>query len=115
MKLNDAFPSKYLKADDFDEPTPLTIESVNREEFKDEKTGEQKKKVAIHFEETPKVLICNRTNFKIISQVLGSEESDDWNGKKITLVNTDVEFKGETVAAIRVKKPKVLDKEKDTE
>jgi hypothetical protein len=110
MKIGQAFPSKYLKADDFDEATPLTIESVARIEFKDEKSGEVSQKVIIHFDETEKGMICNRTNFRTIAAVIGDEDSDNWNGKRITLYNADVEFKGETVQGIRVKKPKALDK-----
>jgi hypothetical protein len=104
MKLNDAFPSKYLQAEDFDKPTPLTIKTVGREEFTDTKTGEHNTKVALHFEETEQIMLCNRTNFKIIQSVTAEEDSDNWKGKVITLYNASVEFRGDTVSAIRVQK-----------
>lgn len=101
MKLSEAFPSKYLKAGDLPEDGtyPLTIEKVTIEEIGVSKD----KKPVIHFEETDKAMVCNKTNGNTIKKVLGSDDTDDWTGKTIHLYRAEVEFQGDMVEAIRVK------------
>ena len=57
----------------------------------------------IYFEEDHKGLVCNKTNAKTIARVTGSEDFEDWTGKKISLYRAEVEFQGDMVEAIRVK------------
>jgi hypothetical protein len=105
MNINDAFPSKYLKASDLpDEGSQaFTIEKIEIEEI-----GRNKeKKPVIYFEEGHKGLVCNKTNARTIAKLLGSEDSDDWTGKIISLFRAEVEFGGEMVESIRVR-PKVV-------
>ena len=104
MNLNDAFPSKYLKAGDLPEEgsQTVTIEKIGLEEVgRDKQT-----KPVIYFEELDRGLVCNKTNARTIARSLGSEDFDDWNGRKIALYRADVDFQGEMVEAIRVKLPK---------
>lgn len=101
MNVNDAFPSKYLKASDLPEhgTQSATIETVAIEEI-----GKQKdRKPVIHFSDLDKGLVCNKTNAKTIAKVLGTEEFDDWSGKTIHLARAEVEFCGEMVESIRVR------------
>jgi hypothetical protein len=101
MNRNDIFPSQYLKAADLPDEgaQTFTIEKVEIEEI-----GKNKeKKPVIHFHETNKGLVCNKTNWNTICKVAGSEESDEWAGKSIALYRAEVEFQGEMVEAIRVK------------
>jgi len=104
MKLNEAFPSNFLKAADLDDKdVTVTIESVTLETIdKDEKD----QKLIIAFKGKSKKLVCNKTNAKTIEKLYG-DDTDGWIGKKITLTPREVEFQGETVWAIRVslKKP----------
>lgn len=101
-KLNDLFPSKWLAAGDISgHGDPVTIAKLTQDVMPQ---GGDVKPV-IHFEESwLKPMILNKTNGKKITELLGSDDTDDWLGKKITLYNTQVEFKGEQVAGIRVKK-----------
>jgi len=102
MNRNDVFPSKYLKAGDLSEDgsgETFTIEKVEIEEIGMNKD----KKPVIHFEESDKAMVCNKTNWNTISKVLGSQDSDDWIGKEVQLYRAEVEFQGEMVEAIRVK------------
>jgi len=48
-------------------------------------------------------VVLNKTNAKIIASLHGNE-TDDWPGKKIILYATEVDFRGEIVDAIRVRK-----------
>lgn len=105
MRMNDAFPSKYLKAEDLEEgDLVVTISDVQFEEFKDPKTQRPDNKPVMHFEgKDSKPMVLNKTNYKVISQLLGSDDTDNWIGKKIALYATEVESFGETVLGIRVR------------
>jgi hypothetical protein len=105
MNINDAFPSKYLKASDLpDEGSQaFTIERIEIEEI-----GRNKeRKPVIYFVEIHKGLVCNKTNARTIAKLLGSEDSDEWTGKSISLFRAEVEFGGEMVESIRVR-PKAV-------
>ena len=101
MNINEAYPSKYLKAADLpDEGSQVaTIESVSVEEIGRDKES----KLVVSFSDIDKGLICNKTNARTIARALGSEECDDWVGRRIALYRTEVEFGGDMYDAIRVK------------
>lgn len=105
MTTNDVFPSKYLKASDLpgEGTQSFTIEKIEIEEIGKDKD----QKPVIHFEESEKALVCNKTNWKTIAKVTASDDSDNWIGTKINLYRAEVEFQGEMIEAIRVslKKP----------
>lgn len=113
MKLNDAFPSHYLKADDLEDgDMTVTIRDdspVEWAEFTQKGKPTPDNKPVLFFKQPrdAKALVLNKTNWKTISEVLGSDETEDWAGKQITLYATEVESFGETVLAVRVrlKKP----------
>lgn len=103
MKISDAYPSNFLKAQDIEDDTVVTIESVDME-----KIGDDEKPIVRFRELNGKGLVLNKTNAQAISQALGSDETDDWEGQRITLFTTTVTFQGKPIEAIRVKmrKPK---------
>lgn len=105
MKLTDAFPSKYLKAEDLEEgDLVVRIKEAVFEEFTDPKTKRPDNKPVLHFHgNDTKPLVLNKTNYKAISQVLGSDDTDDWAGKRIALYPTEVESFGEMTLGIRVR------------
>lgn len=90
MKAQDLNPNK---------PTPVTIESTELKEFDDGN------KLIINFVGNGKALVCNKTNASRIEEVTGSDDTDDWDGKKIYLGVRKVEFQGKLVPAIRVLLP----------
>lgn len=96
-KLNEIFSGDYLKAEDLQgRNARVTISSVTVKEFDDGK------KLILHFANKDKCLVCNKTNASIIEEVLGSNDTDDWEGKSVTLTTKKVEFQGKLVPAIRV-------------
>ncbi len=97
MKLSSLFPSKYLRASDLDGDTPVTMKSLIVGEIS------QEEKPVLYFREEAKGLVLNKTNGKTIGSLHGSE-TDDWPGKKIILYSTEVDFRGEIVDAIRVRR-----------
>jgi hypothetical protein len=104
MKLNDAFPSTYLKAEDFTdgEEKELTITKLTIEEMTARDQSKEQKPV-LHFKEVDKSIVVNATNWKRIVTVTGAEDSDNWVGKKVTLYTEIVDAFGEMKPAIRVK------------
>lgn len=100
MNINKSFPSNYLKASDIEgENLTLTVASVAEEEI-----GQQRdKKPVVYFEEVERGLVLNKTNAVTISEVLGSYETAEWVGKKITLYPLEVEWQGKMVESIRVR------------
>ncbi len=61
----------------------------------------------IHFKEFEKGMVLNKTNLKRIAFVTGSDETDDWGGKQVVLyTDPDVEFGGDIVGGLRIRKPK---------
>lgn len=105
MKKDDIYPSKNLKVSDIGPGLTLTITKIGREEFKKQETGEVEAKAVAYFAETKKRLIVGKTNFDLIADVTGEDDSDGWIGKRIRLVVETVEAFGKDVEAIRVEKP----------
>lgn len=102
MNINQAFPSKYLKASDIeDAPVTVKIKDVVIQDIG--MPGKAEEKPVIQFYGDTKSMVCNKTNSKVISSLYGND-TDDWIGKSITLIAADVEFQGDTVRAIRVSK-----------
>ena len=102
MKIGSMFSGNYLKADDLPEgDTVKVIEAIHTATLKNNR-GEEQIKPVLEFTDGEQ-LVLNKTNASAISRALGSDETDDWKGRKITLYTTDVEFRGDWVHAIRVK------------
>lgn len=100
MNINDAFPSKYLKASDLRGSTPIvTIDHVTVEEVG---KARDRKPIA-YFVGKEKGLVLNKTNATKIGQITGSSETDEWAGAKVMLYTTETEFQGESVETIRIK------------
>ena len=97
MQIDSLFPSKYLRASDLDGDTPVTMKSLILEEINGEK------KPVLHFREPLKPLVLNKTNTKTIGSLHGSEP-DNWPGERVILYPTEVDFRGDIVDGIRVRK-----------
>lgn len=97
-RADQLYPSRYLKESDLrGREVTVTIKSVEVI-----KIGDDTKPVA-HFEGKEKGLVLNKTMFNAIAKATGELDSDDWPGHKITIYPTETEFKGDTVACIRVR------------
>ena len=102
--VNEMLQSKYLKKEDFPEPATLTIKDVSKVNIAKENEQPQYK-YAMTFAEVAKPLLLNSTNIKRTAKACGSEDSDDWTGKKIVVFNdTEVEFAGEIIGGLRVRR-----------
>jgi len=100
MKLNEVFPSKYVKADDLQgKEVPVVISGVSMEQLGDDR------KLVLQFQGRSKGMVTNKTNAGRIAYLYG-DDTDDWIGKEIILAAEFVEFQGKTVKGLRVKPPK---------
>lgn len=100
MKLNDVFPSNYLKSDDLqDRDVSVVIAGAEIEQIGDER------KLVLTFQGKKKGMICNKTNAGRIAHICGSDDTDEWIGREIILTTELVEFQGRTVNGLRVKSP----------
>lgn len=106
-RLGDAFPSKYLTAADFEDSGDVTATIMSADIETIGQGQDKSQKIIIKLKGLDKAFVCNRTNANTIAKVTGSDDTDDWIGKRITLGAREVEFKGDMMMAIRVslKKP----------
>lgn len=101
--IDKIFPSRYLKAADLDgREITVTIKDVKLENVGQTKDS----RPVLYFRGTNKGLVLNVTNSKRIATMVGSKDTDDWEGHRIILYPTETEFQGDTVDCIRVKAPK---------
>lgn len=97
MNVNDAFPSKFLKASDIGDAQPtVTIKDVVMEDI-----GEDRRPV-LYFAGKDKGIVLNKTNATNISGAYGPD-TDEWTGKKVVLFTAWVDFQGKSVEAIRIR------------
>lgn len=100
MNIKQAFPSKFLKAEDLrGQSITLTIDRVESTEIDDDKT-----KPVVFFKGRKKGLLLNKTNAFTIAERHG-DETDQWPGKQITVFPARTDFQGKRVPCIRVEVP----------
>src|SRR5262249_60731588 len=98
MRASDAFPSKYVKADDVKtKPIVAVISRLSQEMVG--QGQDQREKPVLHFERG-KSLVLNRVNFDSIEEAFG--DSDQWPGHKIKLYAARTTYQGKMVDAVRV-------------
>jgi hypothetical protein len=99
-KLSEIYGGNYMKAEDIKDrgDVNVTIAGVSITEMED-----GKKKAVLAFKNTDKTLPLNITNANMVEELLGSDDTDDWEGRRICLYTCKVDFQGKRVLAIRVK------------
>ena len=101
MNINDAFPSKYLKASHIKGKQPRV--TIDRVEMGDESIDH---KPVLYFVGKELGLTLNVGNKDTLVEAFG-EETDNWNGKQITLFVTKTQFQGKATDGIRIIPPTV--------
>jgi len=99
-RLNEIYGGNYLKAEDLKDrgDVNVIIDNISIMEGDD-----GKKKAVLHFKGKDKTLPLNITNANMVEELLGSDDTDDWIGRRICLYTCKVDFQGKRVLAIRVK------------
>lgn len=106
MHINQLKDSKYLKKEDCGLGILVTIKGLTQENIAME--GQPQEMVwLLHFMENVKPMVFKSTNQQLTAQAVGSEETDDWVGKKIVLYNDpSVTMSGKLTGGIRVRAPR---------
>lgn len=100
MRVSEAFPSKFLKAEDLrGRKVEVKIKNVEME-----KIGDDYKPV-LYFSGKDKSLTLNKVNSLTIAKIIGTDEMDEWIGKKIVLKPDITTYQGKPVDCIRVEAP----------
>lgn len=101
MKAGDVFKGSYLKADDLqNRRVRVTIEDVTMEDIGHD--DKKERRAVAHFVGKDRGLVLNKTNWSILEDVCGSQDSDDWRGATVTLYVAKVDYQGKRVPAVRV-------------
>lgn len=105
--INQMKQSKFLKKEDCGPNGILvTLSSVSEMNVALPSAPEEYKWCA-HFVEVELPLVLNSTNLQIMAAVFGSEETDEWTGKKIVLYNDpNVSYAGKLTGGIRCRAPR---------
>lgn len=100
------FGFRFMSSEDLEEgqTVTLTISGCTKEEAVNPKNKETKTLVALHFEETERLLALNVTNAKAIQHLIGTPKVDRWAGAQITVYRDTVKAFGETVPCLRVRR-----------
>lgn len=100
INMNDAFPSKWLKASDVSADMAVTIAGVTMEDI-----GNEDRKPVLWLREFDKGVVLNKTNANNISSLYGPD-SDSWTGQPMTLATAMVDFQGKSMRALRLYPPR---------
>ena len=84
MRIGEMKESKYIKKEDVGQGKLVTIADLQQQNVAMEDQPPEMKWI-IHFHEFSKGMVLNWTNVQLIAKALGTEETDEWKGKKIVL------------------------------
>ena len=103
---SDVYRNPWLKAEDLsDDEATFTIAGSDLHTFQDQQTGKEKAQIVLSFRETDKKFGLNVTNFGVLKDIFGSDDSDDWHGHKVVLFVTQTTMTdGRAVDCLRVKR-----------
>jgi hypothetical protein len=104
MKLNEMFPSKYANGTDLQgKPVTVTIQTVRPEQMRPNQAAEEVTKFVVYFVEAKRGVVLNKTLAQQIAKITGSDDTDNWEGKRITLYPEPVTVAGVARVAIRAR------------
>lgn len=106
MKAGKMIESKFLKKEDlnYDTGNLVTVSKIDHQNV-GLSDGEEDLKWCMHFREFPKPMVLNSTNIQLATKALGTDETDDWIGKKLVIyVDDNVSFGSKLVGGIRIRK-----------
>jgi hypothetical protein len=106
MNIEEAFPSKYLKAADLQGQSVVAKMATVRQE----KVGDDQK-IILYFVGKEKGVVLNKTNKNTIVGLYGTE-TDEWTGQPIEMFAALVDFQGKQTEAIRFRAPRLNGKPK---
>jgi hypothetical protein len=105
-KISEMRESKFLKQSDVGAGVLFTITGCRQHNVAVQ-GAEPELKWCLEFHESDKPLVMNQTNAQLCAHIFGSDDTDDWTGKKLVLyTDPNVSYGGKLVGGIRVRAPK---------
>jgi hypothetical protein len=105
-KTSDMRESKFLKQSDVGGGMLATIAGCKQYNVAQEGAAEEHK-WCLTFSELEKPLVLNGTNIQLCERICGSDDTDNWVGKKVVLyVDPNVSYGGKITGGIRMRAPK---------
>lgn len=112
MHYEAMFKGDYIQAVEFNGKAPtLTITKLTFVDMEDD-TGKTRSKGVLWFRETDRGWVMNRTNAQCLAAMFG-HETDDWMGRRVTLVSEIVSVGKQKKLGIRVKGSPEIDRSID--
>lgn len=106
MKASQMIPSKYLKKEDIERDTLVTVAKLGQADVSME-DQDADLKWTVKFKELEKPMVLNVTNINAMTEATGTDETDEWIGKKVVVyVDPNVMFAGKRVGGLRIRKAK---------
>jgi hypothetical protein len=86
VKVDEVYPSKYLRGADLAaHAVTVTIDSIALEPFFDPESKQTVKKPVLYFAGKSKGLVLGKSLAYKIAEILGSDDMDDWKGKRVVI------------------------------
>jgi hypothetical protein len=106
MKAGAMIESKFLKKEDLDYDNGNLVTIVKLEQQNAAMADQEEDlKWCMYFREFKKPLVMNSTNIQLTVKALGTDETDEWTGRKIIIyVDDNVSFGGKLVGGIRIRR-----------
>lgn len=102
-RVSDLKDSRFLTKNDVEPEVVVTIKSYEKLNVAMESQAPEEK-WTLSFHELPKPLVLNNTNGQLLEAITGSDNFDDWLGKKVVLYNDPtVSYAGKLTGGIRIK------------
>ena len=104
MKLNEMFPSKYVKGEDLGgQAFTITIDHIQPERMRPNPQSPEVEKYVLYTAEGKKVIVLSKVLAQQIARLVGSDDTDQWTGKKIKIYPEPQTVAGVPRVAIRAK------------
>ena len=104
MKLAEMFPKRFATGEDLQgKAVTLTVEGVDSEKMRPQRNAPEVDRWVLYFKETKKGVILSRTLAYQIAAILGSDDTERWIGKRVTLYPQPMNVAGKPVVAIRAR------------
>jgi hypothetical protein len=105
-KISEMRESKFLKKEDVGTGALVTISGCQQYNVAMDGAPSEHK-WCLTFNELEKPLVMNQTNIQMCAQICGSDDTDDWTGKRIVLyTDPNVSYQGKLIGGIRIRAPK---------
>ena len=104
------YPSKYLKAADLGDGNITGTITAYKVEVVGQGSNQEDRLVLEFRESVPKPLVMNRTNCEAVEKLAGTDDTEQWIGRKVVLYAAETTFQGKVVPCVRIKAPKPANK-----